>query len=160
MSTDTNLHTAHPSPKWRGLMAFLLPLTLTAGLGLWSYPESSYAQEAGTLIDCIEGFEVTLALWDSETAEEGRNVICQANKGKALVGLRGVSRDDPVNRRITNLELIREQDFTGCIMSVFRDETSPKFQDQVFFSISGGDAAAWNRFLKGDGCQIAMDLVP
>jgi len=160
MSTDTHLYTTCPSPKWRGLMALLLPLTLTASVGLWSYPQSSYAQEAGTLNDCIIGFLDTLELWDMETAVDGRSVICQVNKGKALVHLGGVSEDNPQNRRITNPQLLREQGASECYMDIYRDETLPHFQNEVFFSLSGGDAAAWNNFLKGEGCQIAMELVP
>jgi hypothetical protein len=138
-----------------GLAVLLMGFTALAS------PQVSHAQAVpGTLDDCIDSFNVLLDVWDSETVVGNREVMCNVNSGKARVALGGDFDRDTNYARTANAQLIRGGKNKFCNNAIFRQEDSPNFTDIGRFSIRGRDAAAWNRFLKGPGCQAAMALMP
>ena len=126
-------------------------------------PQASYAQAAaGTMDDCIEAFDDLLAAWRSETDIEDRTVVCKVSSGKARVALGGyiVSDTEPRLGRVAAARLIRSGKNKECNIVFFRQEDSPAMTEIGRFNIPGRHASAWNRFLKGPGCQEAMALMP
>ena len=125
-------------------------------------PQASYAQAVpGTMDDCIEAFDDLLAVWRSETDIEDRTVVCKVSSGKARVALSGIVSDtEPPLGRVAAARLIRSGKNKECNIVFLREEDSPAMTEIGRFNIPGRAASAWNRFLKGPGCQEAtMALV-
>jgi hypothetical protein len=144
----------------RKMKSLIVLVVLLMGFTALTSPQVSYAQaEPGTLVDCIDYFNELLDIWDSETDDENRSVVCKVNAGKARVALGGFFESDPNRGRVANSRLTRGGKNKFCNNVIFRQEASPNSTDIGRFNIRGRDAAAWNRFLKGPGCQAAMDLM-
>jgi len=134
---------------------------LLMGFTALAAPQISFAQAVpGTLDDCIESFNDLLDVWDSETVAGSREVMCNVSSGKARVLLGGEFDGDTNYARTANAQLIRGGKNKSCNNVIFRQEDSPSMTGIGRFNIRGRDAAAWNRFLKGPGCQEAMALMP
>jgi len=134
---------------------------LLMGFTALASPHVSPAQAVpGTADDCIDSFNVLLATWVSETDIANRSVVCNVNAGKARVALSGYIVSDTPYGRVANARLIRSGKNKFCDIVIFREEQSPTATDMGRLNLPGKDAAAWNRFLKGQGCLDAMALVP
>ena len=134
---------------------------LLMGFTALAAPQISYAQAApGTMDDCIDSFNDLLAIWSSETNVANRSVVCNVNAGKARVALGGHIVSDTPLGRVAEARLIRNGKIKECNIVIFREEGTPNAAKIGRFSIRGRDASAWNRFLKGPGCQEAMALMP
>jgi hypothetical protein len=143
------------------MKSLIVLAVLLMGFTALASPQVSYAQAVpGTLDDCIDSFNDLLTMWDSETVSANRSVVCNVNAGKARVALGGKFVSDTNYARTANSRLIRGGKNKFCNNVIFRQEDSPSSTDIGGFKIRGKDAAAWNRFLKGPGCQDAMALMP
>jgi len=143
------------------MKSLIVLAVLLMGLTALASPQVSQAQAVpGTVDDCIDSFNDLLVLWDSETVTANRSVICNVNAGKARVALGGYFVGDTNYARTANSRLFRSKGNKSCSIVIFRQEDSPNSTDIGRFNIRGRDAAAWNRFLKGPGCQDAMALMP
>ena len=137
-----------------GLAVLLMGFTALAA------PQLSHAQAVpGTVDDCIDSFVDLLATWDGETVTANRTVVCNVSAGKARVALSGKYVGDSNFARVANSRLIRSRKNKFCDVVIFRQEQSPTATDMGRINIPGRDASAWNRFLKGPGCQAAMSLM-
>jgi hypothetical protein len=145
----------------RKMKSLIVLVVLFIGFTALASPQVSYAQVVpGTLDDCIDSFNELLATWEEETVIATRTLVCNVNAGKARVALGGDFIDEPNFARVANSRLIRGGKNKSCNNVIFRQEDSPSSTDIGRFNIRGRDASAWNRFLKGPGCQAAMDLMP
>jgi hypothetical protein len=145
----------------RKMKSLIVLVVLLMGFTAFGSPQVSYAQAVpGTLDDCIDSFNELLATWEEETVEGTRTLFCNVNAGKARVSLGGDYERDTNFARTTISQLTRGGKNKSCNNIIFRQEHSPNSTDMGRFNLRGRDASAWNRFLKGPGCQAAMDLVP
>ena len=130
-------------------------ITLAMVLSLILWPQNSQAQD-GTLSDCTDAFYESLGIIDGELHADNRFATCQANKGKALVRLMGDWKDNISQTRYAISQLTRNQGTKACSIKISREGQA---QQQIgYYVLSGKHAAAWNKFLKGQGCQDVMAL--
>jgi hypothetical protein len=152
----------------RKMKSLIVLVVLLMGFTALASPQVSYAQAVtGTMDDCIDSFYNQLAIWHSETADANRSVVCGVSAGKARVALAGKTRvalsgeeSDTRFTRVVESRLIRSGKNKFCDFVIYREEQSPNSTDMGRFNLRGRDASAWNRFLKGPGCQDAIVLAP
>jgi len=122
-------------------------------------PQVGKAQD-GTLENCLAAFDAGLGAVDTDAERTGRDASCSVNQGKAFVRLRGDWTTDNSWKIFANSVLSRNRKTKQCVISLNRTKAGkPAVQTELGrFVLSGKDASAWNKCLKGDCCLDAMAL--
>ena len=137
-------------------------IILTIGLGLLLSPATEAVQTGYDA--CVEIFiNDVIAFVEPDMVTAPNEVNCTFSKGEATVQLIG-QRSDPNVRCIFQANLFRgpmgikacQFSFTG--VAVGDDCSTVPAPNQI--ELTGKEAAQWNSFLKGPGCQALMDELP
>ncbi len=126
------------------------------GLASMLIPGTSYAQAA--LQDCLTDFDTAIQAFINETNGGTRDEIsCNEYRGLVQIFALGTVASEDYKR--TFLALLQKPNSQGriCKIDLAREETDNL---EYTHSISAKDAAAWNRFLIGPGCQQLKALFP
>ena len=128
------------------------------GLASMLIAGTCYAEAA--LQDCLTDFDTAIQAFKGETDGGARDVVrCTRDRGLVqLYGLGTVPTEDYRRTFVAQLQTRDNSQIRRCVIDLGRQEI-PK---DLNFShlISAKDAAAWNRFLNGPGCQQLMALFP
>ena len=121
-------------------------------------PGTSYAQAA--LQDCLTDFDTAIQAFMDETNGGTRDVVrCTRDRGLGqLFALGTVPAEDYRRTFVAQLQEKNDSQISRCSIQLGRQEI-PKDLNYSHL-ISEKDAAAWNRFLNGPGCQQLMALFP
>ncbi len=115
------------------------------------------AQDTGTALDCMDAFYDALLTWDTEASSNGRDVVCRVTSGRATVSAIGRWTGNAGHRRIVHAYFLRgAQGEKQCLVQMFRDSHDPRIEEIGRYLLRGREASAWNRFLKGEGCESAQ----
>jgi len=131
-----------------------------------TFPVGSQAQTTdGTYGECVNAFGVLLADY-AELVTQAGFVNCQVDQGAASVRAVGFGIVDGSEiPLIADGQLTKNGGSKTC--SVTLSTQTPEcdgsladctINEYANLNLSGGDAASWNKFLKGQGCQDAMAL--
>lgn len=83
---------------------------------------------------------------------------CTTSQGKASVSVQN-GIDEGIIFRAESIKGAQGAP-TVCLVGVETNDGSTDVVGPVMNTVTGGEAAAWNRFLKGDGCVAVEDEVP
>ena len=128
------------------------------GLASMLIPGTSYAEEA--LQECLADFDTAIQAFKDETNGGGRDVVrCNRDRGLVQLFARGtVPTEDYRRTFVAQLQVGNDSQIRSCMIGLGRQELA----GDLNFShlISAEDAASWNRFLIGPGCQRLTALFP
>lgn len=127
-----------------------LHIVAMVGLVVWLSPAPAAAQ----LGFCMTKFADVLAAVDGATETNTQGASCAATRGAARVTFAGAVGVQTCNMVAQYLKL--DQGLRKC--QVFGQGTGCNFGNFVV-TLPGPEAAQWNKFLRGQGCQDAMALV-
>ena len=128
------------------------------GLALMLIPGTSYGEEA--LQDCLADFDIAVQAFKDETNGGARDVVrCNRDRGLVQLFARGtVPTEDYRRTFVAQLQVTSDSKIRSCMIGLGRQELA----EDLDFShlISAKDAASWNQFLIGPGCQRLTALFP
>ena len=127
-------------------------LWLYLGLFAMLLPSLGWAQ---AFSQCENDFVAGLAHTVSETDQATRTVSCFSSHGTVIVRLHGRVAVDPVSNFRT-FESISSARFKTCRTFVLHDNAA---HTDTETALTGPLAATWRRYLKGTGCQAAMNAL-
>ena len=136
----------------------LLSLTMVMGLGMLIWLGSSHAQVLTPLDNCVGDFYITVDQWDSEAVQTGYG-SCAMEKGKMLVHLRGNDEAQPTLYVNFNARFVKYEDGSKACRMAVTIHPNLGVTDTIEYLLSNKEAAAWNKFLKSDGCDYALSVL-
>jgi len=124
-----------------------------------------------TLADCMELFTITLsgsttdsyqALKDNVdfgyASDETDSFTCTSSQGKASVSVQNGETEGIIFRASSIKGAMGAP--TTCLVVVETLIGGLPVAGSLNNTVTGGEASAWNRFLKGDGCTAVAAQVP
>ena len=128
------------------------------GLALILIPGTSYAEEA--LQECLADFDTAIQAFKDETNGGARDVVrCNRDRGLVQLFARGtVPTEDYRRTFVAQLQVTKNSEVRSCMIGLGRQELAEDLDFSHF--ISAKDAASWNRFLIGPGCERLTALFP